>query len=1430
MKYSKIISLLTGLCISIIISAQTPGSIVKYPTATGRGVLDPDYNGYVSKASTGFVSNDETESEIPYIELPGMVSEPISDPLAGPNCSFVDIVTSTDESSVYYYLDASGNFLIRFRLGGYSPNSKGYSLLIDADQKFGFSGPNADPNAVVGNPGFEIEVSLQTNFGVYLYDVNGLTTGVQKGTPLAYDDYCMKSVALTTNCGDADYFYDFYIPFSLITTYFPSVTTSTPIRMAATTVMNPSPAFGGTLADIGGVGSGNPDALWTSLIENYPPTGVSGTTALSDRTTCPDISATVATGATSVSGTSTEANGTSIKVFKNGSLIGTTTVSGGAWTLSSISPALAANDVISASATASGKAESISNCDLTTVGAVCTAAITSAAHCGKSIQGLGVAGAKIYVYQGTSTTYDIPTSGTIWTSGQPIVATTTPSSLSPTTDNFLHKCVGSGANTACSASGAACLINGAYRLTQQSGSECESAPLWVCVGGLTATATPTISTTITTSTTSVSGTVAAPDNVAGVVIYLYKNGYQIGTTTTDAVGAWTLSSLSFAACDVVKALAIRTATPLCPSAYSTSQIVASTASTAPVISSTYCSTAPITSVSGTSIEPNGTTIQVYENGVAEGSTTTVTNGLWTASTGISIALGATITAKATNSAGCKSISAASAGVNVGTKTTNAVAISGTITEGTLSVSGTGTTGDVIRLYEDGTNIGGTAVVASGAWTIGGLSASTLYSGGVLTATAQTTGKCESDASASKTIQCVVPLNTPALSPTVATICSGQTVTAKVSSSQTDVIYQFYNGASSSGGSVTGTGGTISLKSAALSASTTLTVKSFKLAPAGCTNTLLASVVVTVNPSSACNKDGDGLLDLADLDSDNDGIPNALETGTTTINPTADLDVDGLYDYKDNDGWSHCCIANPGFPAWTDADANGVNDLFDKDGDKIPDFLDLDSDNDGLPDCLEAGGTDANRDGIIDGFTDTNLDGLANSVDPASGGTPLSVPDTDGDGLKNYKDLDSDGDGIPDLKENNGTDSNNDGRIDVFADTDNDGLADVIDPTNGGTALTIVNSDNAGNPNYLDLDSDNDGIFDLREADISLPVDKDASNDGKVDVTTDANGDGLADAMVSSPLSIPDTDGDGIKDLMDTDSDNDGMKDYIEGFDDDNNGMALNDYISRGIATGKPAYANVDADGNGYPNFLEDADKDGIPNFLDSDNATYYLDTDGDGIVDLFDVNSSGANAAKPFPDKNGNGIPSFREPAELIPLPIELISFYGEGHANFNHIYWTTASETNNEYFTLEHSINGMRFNPLCTITGAGNSEKKNSYDYIHENPPFAINYYRLKQTDVDKKCKYSNIISVQPSVGSTTCTVYTDPDNRIKIELFSDVPETITIQLMNALGALMVTEQQTLMGGNNTFYISHSGLTTGVYYIRIFSGFKNFTRKIIVN
>jgi hypothetical protein len=141
-------------------------------------------------------------------------------------------------------------------------------------------------------------------------------------------------------------------------------------------------------------------------------------------------------------------------------------------------------------------------------------------------------------------------------------------------------------------------------------------------------------------------------------------------------------------------------------------------------------------------------------------------------------------------------------------------------------------------------------------------------------------------------------------------------------------------------------------------------------------------------------DNDGVEDSVDLDDDNDGI----------------LDTDEL--------------------KWGNQDF---------DGDGIPNHLDLDSDNDGITDATENMNSDINGDGIIDGFMDENGDGMNDS--PI---TLTAQLDVDADGLPNFLDSDSDNDGIPDAIAAGGKDDNHDGRLDDYRDVDYDGLSDVVD--------------------------------------------------------------------------------------------------------------------------------------------------------------------------------------------------------------------------------------------------------------------------------------------------------------------------------------------------------------------------------------------------
>ncbi|MBD3794070.1 MAG: hypothetical protein IE889_07945 [Campylobacterales bacterium] len=189
-------------------------------------------------------------------------------------------------------------------------------------------------------------------------------------------------------------------------------------------------------------------------------------------------------------------------------------------------------------------------------------------------------------------------------------------------------------------------------------------------------------------------------------------------------------------------------------------------------------------------------------------------------------------------------------------------------------------------------------------------------------------------------------------------------------------------------------------------------------------------------------------------------------------------------------------------------------------------MDLDSDNDGILDIIEANGVDENNDGRVDDNTDSDKDGLADVVDAndaqadnltnmeeALSITELPVPDTDGDGKRDFQDVDSDNDGISDLVEsgsNPKNDANNDGMAD--GNVDENGIPTIITPINNP-----VDTDKDGIDDYRDNDSDNDGILDVIEG-----GGDDENNDGMID-TIDTILDGSK---------LPDTDKDGRPDYQD----------------------------------------------------------------------------------------------------------------------------------------------------------------------------------------------------------------------------------------------------------------------------------------------------------
>ncbi|MDD5569693.1 MAG: hypothetical protein PHD97_00895 [Bacteroidales bacterium] len=136
-------------------------------------------------------------------------------------------------------------------------------------------------------------------------------------------------------------------------------------------------------------------------------------------------------------------------------------------------------------------------------------------------------------------------------------------------------------------------------------------------------------------------------------------------------------------------------------------------------------------------------------------------------------------------------------------------------------------------------------------------------------------------------------------------------------------------------------------------------------------------------------------------------------------------------------------------------------------------------------------------------------------------------------------------------------------------------------------------------------------------------------------------------------------------------------------------------------------------------------------------------------------------------------------------MPIELLSFNAKSNKNNVMLTWSTATETNNDYFTIEKSQDGIAFSELVNISGVGNSTSIREYSYNDENP-YAITYYRLKQTDFDGKYSYSEIISVNSNINNIYNTRYSVIDGTLKIMLNSDVSGTASFNVYNLTGAIV--------------------------------------------
>jgi hypothetical protein len=177
------------------------------------------------------------------------------------------------------------------------------------------------------------------------------------------------------------------------------------------------------------------------------------------------------------------------------------------------------------------------------------------------------------------------------------------------------------------------------------------------------------------------------------------------------------------------------------------------------------------------------------------------------------------------------------------------------------------------------------------------------------------------------------------------------------------------------------------------------------------------------------------------------------------------------------------------------------------------------------------------------------------------------------------------------------------------------------------------------------------------------------------------------------------------------------------------------------------------------------------------------------------------------------------------PLPVKLLSFKAVPSEGIVTLDWSTAAETNSDYFTLERSADAHTFTFLTRVKGAGTTSTKTTYSYPDEQPLPGISYYRLLQTDHNGKTENIKTVAAttekrNEGILPAKLLIAPNPFNNVfTAEFESTAGEEVMINLLSTEGAMVYSEKMITMEGKNIFHFSSpSYFKPGTYLLKLVS------------
>jgi hypothetical protein len=181
------------------------------------------------------------------------------------------------------------------------------------------------------------------------------------------------------------------------------------------------------------------------------------------------------------------------------------------------------------------------------------------------------------------------------------------------------------------------------------------------------------------------------------------------------------------------------------------------------------------------------------------------------------------------------------------------------------------------------------------------------------------------------------------------------------------------------------------------------------------------------------------------------------------------------------------------------------------------------------------------------------------------------------------------------------------------------------------------------------------------------------------------------------------------------------------------------------------------------------------------------------------------------------------------PLPVDLLNFSGTCLNNGININWSTASESNSSYFTLEKSYDAQKFDVLANISAAGNSRYKKNYTHFDDKEN-STTYYRLSEIDKNGDKKVFKIITVNAcnEKENETANIFSPDNQNVIINLNSFSEQTVNITGYDVTGRLIIQETKQADAGYNNYQIA-ANLAQGIYLFELKTNSNTIVKKVII-